>query len=395
MSASAASENRDFEDTSANDGALKSVIQEKSHICSDDRNSLPMPAPKRSRVSISDILMSKIAQAILCNFSGFGQKCVKKNNRHRIVSLQQLVNLLNKDAEVVANCCNVELKVDTVKKWIDDQGPQYAEAGFEAAKKNAAQGGATVHGRPSKAQTDWMEVYNRSEKLSALVESVGKETKSGGKMMLKNSTASQAALEAASKACGTSQRETAICGVISRRDDDVSSAASSTLPLSMAGSSSSSASSQGSSAPYCNGTEDDSAETLAATEERRWIRPNAAAVKPGQKADKMDQLFTSIESVLALRQQTEAEEAQTKRIEAEAKRLEAEARSREAEAKLKEVETKSKKANANCRNSLLQQLERVTSIYQQVLEEGNQVRADKYRKIMDSLDDQLLAAMCE
>jgi hypothetical protein len=130
-----------------------------------------------------------------------------------------------------------------------------------------------------------MEVFDRLEKLSALVESVGKETKSGGKVMLKNSTATQAAFEAASKACGTSQRETAIRGVISRRDDDVSSAASSSSPLSTAESSSSSASSQGSGAPYCGDTEDDSPEKPAAIEKRRWNRLNAAAVKPEQKAD--------------------------------------------------------------------------------------------------------------
>jgi hypothetical protein len=216
------------------------------------------------------------------------------------------------------------LKVDTIKQWIDRHGPQYAEAGFAAAKESAAQGGETVHGGPSKTQNDWMEVFDRLEKLSALVESVGKETKSGGKVMLKNSTATQAAFEAASKACGTSQRETAIRGVISRRDDDVSSAASSSSPLSTAESSSSSASSQGSGAPYCGDTEDDSPEKPAAIEKRRWNRLNAAAVKPEQKADKMGQLFISPESVLAshssanfLRQQKEAEdsEAQAKKIE--------------------------------------------------------------------------------
>ena len=81
--------------------------------------------------------------------------------------------------------------------------------------------------------------------------------------------------------------------------------------------------------------------------------------------------------------------------EAEAKRLEAEARSKEAETNLKEAETKSKKADFQSRESLLQQLERVTSIYQQALEDGNQDRAAKYKKIMDSLDDQLLASMGE
>ena len=393
MADSGAAGNRDFEDTGENDEALNSKIHEQPHVYSADQNSAPMKAPKRTRISINDLLMSKIAQTVLCNFSGFGQYCIIKGNKKRTESVQQLCNLLNEDPEVQTNCCNVELKLATVKGWIDEQGLQYAEAGIEASKKAAANGGETVHGGPSKVQTDWMEVYNLLEKHTKLVESVGKESKSW-KMMLKSSTAAEAMFEAASKACGTSQRESAIRAVIHRRDGDASSSAASPSPTSNPSSSASSSQGSGASGvPYCNDTEDDSPEKPAPEKQAgRWKRPNSAA-NTEQTVDKMDKLFCSLESVLtshcgtsALRQQAEADEAQAKKIKAGAEADEAQAKKIKAEAKKLDAESKNKDA-------LLVQLEKVTSIYKEAVQEGNMARAAKYKKIMDSLDDQLLAAM--
>ena len=60
MADSGATGNRDFEDTGENDEALTSKIHEQPHIYSTEQNSAPMHAPKRIRISMNDLLMSKI-----------------------------------------------------------------------------------------------------------------------------------------------------------------------------------------------------------------------------------------------------------------------------------------------------------------------------------------------
>jgi molecular chaperone GrpE (heat shock protein) len=389
MADSGATGNRDFEDTGENDEALTSKIHEQPHVYSTEQNSAPMHAPKRFRISMNDLLMSKIAQTVLCNFSGFGQHCIIKGNKKRTESIQQLCNLLNEDPDVRTNCSNVELKPATVKEWIDKQGPEYAEAGLAVSKKASATGGETVHGGPSKAQTDWMEVYNQLDKHTKLVESVGKESKSG-KMMLKSSAAAEAMFEAASKACGTSQRESAVRAVIDRRNNDgLSSAASSSLA---SYASSTSSSSQGSGA-FCNDTEDDSPEKPAPEKTAgRWKRANSAATTE-QKVNSMDKLFCSLEAVLAAHSSASALREKTVADEAQAKRIKAEAMNKEAEAKNKEADAKKLDAQSKNTDALLLQLDKVTSIYKQAVQDGDGERASKYKKIMASLDDQLLAAM--
>jgi hypothetical protein len=167
--------------------ALKDAMDSESHLYSKDKEDHPTFLKKRSRVVSNDVIMSKIANTLVVNMSTFGESCMKKGDKQRTMSLAKLCELLNADPEIQSACNNIELKVDTVRQWIDRDSPLIAKAGFEAQKKAAKDGAEKVHGGPSKVQEDWMEAYNRYRAITATEESIGKESK--GKLRARASIA--------------------------------------------------------------------------------------------------------------------------------------------------------------------------------------------------------------
>jgi hypothetical protein len=289
----------DFSPLAEDSDALNDAMDTQSDLYSHDKQAPSDSGRKRVRVVSNDLLMSKLACTLLVNMNTFGESCMKKGDKNRTKSLMKLCELLNADPEIQSSCSHVELKLDTVRQWINRDSSLIADAGFEAQNKADKHVGEKVHGGPSKVQQDWMETYSRFRAISSTEEeSIGKESK--GKLKLKSTTAAEAMFFAASKACGAAARETAIHDVKDKRD-----AAPSGL------------SSPGS---YHLETEDDESPTKSKDE---WKRPRNAE----KQEDKMQKFFTTIESVLvthmsssAVLDQANADEAAAKKLEGESPR---------------------------------------------------------------------------
>ena len=308
---------------------------------------LPAPfPPKRQRLSKNDTLLSKIARALISNMSTIGIHCMKKGDYKRGESLEKLCKILNADMDVLAATNQVPLVVSTIKSWIDTDVPLIVEAGMNAQRQAAENGGEQVHDGPSKVQQDWMEAFARFSELAETLDSAGKSQEAMIKSRLKSSAASEAMLFVAGQACG-------------HRACDIAT----------------------------NTAKDCVEVALSRPEASEEDKPQPAA-EPGDrtKASFTESVSVALEESHAARKQAEADEAAARKLEAEVRILEAEARKSEAEAIKYRARAKSQEA-------LIAQLQQVTAIHDAAASSGDRERAAKYKRMMDILDDHMLASI--
>ena len=330
----------DFTEDKEDKACADQVIQES------EKNYGAGKSKATKRVTQNEVLMSKITTTLLRNMSTFGVKALKKGGHGGNPAIEEMIALLNQDPEVMMATNHKELKVDTVKKWMDEDGAKLALEAAQISENAERNGSEKVTGGATKAQLDWKEVMERNASLTETKVSQAKP-----QMKLLNSSGAEAMFQKAAMMSGKAKREEAVDEVMKRRK------ACSTEE-----------SSSGSGEPSPDKSKDEG-----------WKYPKKIKGEGG----KLEELAGSLGGIFESYKTTSTARAQAEADEAAAKKLEAEARRDEARAKLL-------KAQANSDTQIISQIEKLTSMAEIAERNGDTTTAKMYHAKVAKLNQQLL-----